>query len=802
MQHHITIPVSVARFILKRSRLLVAVVAAITLGAAWQIYRTPVSISALESFTSDIQTFREYQQRAELFGGDSDMLVFASTNEADQLFTPKTLNAIRAAALEIEQLPEVKQVTALTEVPFAIDRPISAVEAAVRDAVRKQILEGKTPAIANSISIPPWWPQSAPEQARVEVAAMKKLILHNQLLVRRLVSEDGNSHCMMIRLDADSMGLGAKWRIRNRLESILRKHELGRQQVHLSGLTISEGWILVELVSCLKYQLPLGILIIGAIVYVNYRSLSIAGITIAVGAVASVWAVAITGLVFGKITILVAAVPLLIMVISTSDTIHLVSAYCKECARGLTIDEALICMIRDVGGACVLTSLTTLVGFLSLLLIPVTAIRHLAVTAGVGVALALILALTLVPIGIASLGFTPPTYEKRNSGISYSIVSLLISLCKWLSTQFPKSVVAVHIALLALSGYYAVGLQFDPNLTERFRTGHSMPTSVEFFNKNFCGTNFVEVFIQGDSQQLFSYGNLERMREVQEKLLRIPEIRSVASPIDLFASINQVVDFRTNSGLPPTQAAALASLKVIGNIQPELVQTLVTPEANQIRMTATTSLSGFFEVLELTNRVQSLVSSQFPGQFKVDVTGFMPVIAKSVETIVDSQFSGLIFCFTVVLGIVMIALRSFRMGMISLFPNVFPLLALAGLLAYDSPAIDSDFIIIFTIAFGIAVDDTIHFLHRYDVELAICGSRSEAVERAYSYTGHAIVQTTVILGVGLSPLAMSNYLTIQMLGTYLVLTLVLAVLADLLLLPALVLLFGGKDEYKKSGPAT
>jgi predicted RND superfamily exporter protein len=800
VQHHITIPRYLANFILKQSRLLVTIVAAITLLASWQIYRTPVSISALESFTSDIQTFREYQQRAELFGGDSDMLVFAATHEGEQLFTAKTLNAIRAAAHELKQFPEIEQVTALTEIPLTTDQPPSAVEMALRDMVRKQVLEGKLPAVSNAFPIPAWWPQSATEQAKVNLPAMKKLMQQNQLLARRLISEDGNSHCMLIRLNADSMGLGAKWKLRSQLENTLKKHELGREQLHLSGLPISEGWILVELVSCLKYQLPLGVLIIGTIVFVTYRSLSIAGLTIAVGAVASIWAVATTSLIFGKITILVAAVPLLIMVISTSDTIHIVSAYCKEYSQGLSIDDALMRVIQDVGGACVLTSLTTLVGFLSLLLIPVTAIRHLAVTAGVGVAIALILAISLVPIGISRLKIIAPANISRTTGGSFSIVELLIASCRWVSTKYPGWVVTVHILLLALAGYYAMGLQFDPNLAERFRADHPMPTSVDYFNKNFCGTNFVEVFIQGDSDELLSPGNLERMREVQQNLLKIPEIRSVSSPINLFASVDQIIGFQTSSGLPPSPAAALASLNLIASIQPDLVRTMVTPEANQIRMTATTSLSGFFEVLQMSDRVQSIVAHDLPNNLKVEVSGFMPVIARSVETIVDSQFSGLLFCFTVVLGIVMLALRSFRLGLISLFPNLFPLLVLAGLLAFSFPAIDSDFIIIFTIAFGIAVDDTIHFLHRYDVEFTNCRSRRQAVVSAFSYSGHAIVQTTVVLGLGLLPLAMSNYLTIQMLGTYLVLTLVLALLADLLLLPALVLLLGGASEYEKTIP--
>ena len=104
--------------------------------------------------------------------------------------------------------------------------------------------------------------------------------------------------------------------------------------------------------------------------------------------------------------------------------------------------------------------------------------------------------------------------------------------------------------------------------------------------------------------------------------------------------------------------------------------------------------------------------------------------------------------------------------------------------------VDSDYIIVFTIAFGIAVDDTIHFLHRYDVEVDQGQGHRRALQAAYAYSGRAIMQTTVVLGLGLLPLALSQYLTIWMLGTYLVLTLLFAVLADLLFLPALLLWLG------------
>lgn len=795
MQHHITIPIWLAKWILARKNFLIVAVGLITILAGWRIRETPFSISALESFTSDFTAFNEYQQRAAQFGGDSDMLVFIAGDEGDQLFTSAKLNALRRAAEELVSLPEVIRVVALTEVAMPTNEsagggPSDVVQELMKSAVRSSLVEGQVPPIPQDFRWDPWWPQSPDAQQEVDLAAVRERLRHDPFLAGRLLSHTGTAHCTILQLDSELVGLGAKWRLRQQIDEIYRKQGLGQNEFHVSGLTISEGWILSELVSCLQFQLPLGIAIIAAIVYGLFRSLAIAALTIIVGAIAAVWAIAVTGLVFGKITILVAAVPLLILVISTSDTIHIVSAFGRELEKGLSRDQALQQVICDVGGACLLTSVTTLVGFLSLLLIPVTAIRHLAVTAGVGVGLSLILAISIVPIGIRILHFTPPSKAFRADSLVNRLIHWLIEMLKQLSMQHPRFVVAANLILIATAAAYATNLKFDPNLIQRFDPGHPMPISTEYFNENFFGTNVVEVFVSGNPERLLDPQNLERLNRLRERLLELPEIHSVTGINDLFLLLDRLIDFQTDNNLPLTQPAADASLRLMSKIQPDLVKTMITPDQRILRISTFTSLSGFFEVLKLAEQVQQIVSEEIPEELDGEVTGVMPVIASSVERIVDSQLTGLTFCFSVVLLIVIVALRSVRLGLLSLLPNLMPLLLLAGCLGFASGRVDSDYIIVFTIAFGIAVDDTIHFLHRYDVEFSHCGDRRRALDFAYGYSGRAIVQTTVVLGMGLLPLALSNYLTIWMLGTYLVLTLVFAVLADLLFLPALILLFG------------
>ena len=149
--------------------------------------------------------------------------------------------------------------------------------------------------------------------------------------------------------------------------------------------------------------------------------------------------------------------------------------------------------------------------------------------------------------------------------------------------------------------------------------------------------------------------------------------------------------------------------------------------------------------------------------------------------------TGCVLCFFSVMTVVAFGLRSIRLSLLAVFPNMLPLLLLAGAMGILASYVDTDALGIAVISFGLAVDDTIHFLHRYDIELSKVGDVKKAIQNTYHYTGQAIVRTTIILGIGMVPFALSGYLSIQMLGTYLVLVLFCAILGDLLLLPAMIL---------------
>jgi len=181
-----------------------------------------------------------------------------------------------------------------------------------------------------------------------------------------------------------------------------------------------------------------------------------------------------------------------------------------------------------------------------------------------------------------------------------------------------------------------------------------------------------------------------------------------------------------------------------------------------------------------------LAHSVLAHDMRVEATGLSYLFGKWIKFIVLGQRNGLMFAFFMTLLMMMLVLGKVRAGAIAMFPNVFPLLAVAGLLGWIWDSVDSDTIMIAIIGIGIAVDDTIHFCSRLRIEVQRCTSLDQALLNTVRFSGKAILQTTVILCLGFLPFATSDYFTTQIFGTLLPLIFVLALAADILLLPALV----------------
>lgn len=784
----IELPDQFGLWVLRRRYWILFFVAMTTFAATIQVARMPIQTSLLESFLQDPAEYNRYVERTKQYGGDSDDLIYVATDEGDDLFTPETLSAIRKVSRSLEELPDVQEVTSLVDAYWVRTRgQLTSREVINRTIARRQLAAGKLRLKASQLGIDKYWPEDPEKQAKVDMDQLRSAVLSDERTAGLLVSSDGTTQIMVVKLvSANDMPPDAQMQLKQSLTERVREGGLGRDGIYTAGMIISQGWMYEEVGQALRVLFPIGLIVICLTVYALFQRLSVVVVTAVIGLIAIIWAIAAASLVFGKLSVLVAAAPLVIMVISTSDVIHLATAYRNELASGLSRDDALFKVMREVGGACLLTSITTFIGFMSLMAIPAPSTRHLALAASIGVAGALLLAITLVPIAFSFLPPLPVHHDARLLQVSNGVMRSFVAVCQHVSLRFSWPIIVI-CSLLLVGGVASLSMMHvDIDYARRFRKNHPLRTSMEFFSKKLSGSTNIEVFVTNPDSSVLEPDCLRGIARFEDQVAKIPEVTAVHSISMLFRLSDQVLRFRTEDGLPRNLTMAEACVDVYRDIDPERLASMLTADAHQTRIAVQLNVSGFLAITDVAQEVDKIAQESFPDSIRVETSGSYPIIGHVVRKMVRSQLIGLATCFVSISIIMAFGLHSVKTALLAQFPNMLPAALILAFLALTLSVVDIDMLGLPTVALGLAVDDTIHFLHRYQIEVAKTNDRRQALNQTFKFTGQAVLQTTVILCLGLLPFALGSFLTIWMLGTYLVTTLLLAVLADLLLLPAMI----------------
>lgn len=772
------------RIILHRSIWVLAVIGIITVPAVWALWGAQFSPSIVESFVDDPKEYFEAKRLEDLFPGNPDALVWVATNEGENLFKLETLQAIRSAADEIEQLDAVRRVVALPNV----DRP-AALVAGMRGTTQKILLNAKLKQGQDIDSRPVSYPilPRGREPSSESLDALAKQVDASKSYATSLLSADRQSHVMLIELrEPSQMQPGEQVALIRSLEQITADNGLGEKGFYCSGLVPLQAYAFAELDLILELLLPLGgVLICLSVMYV-FRRFEVIVITLIIALISVAWGVGLGIAVFGKFSVLMAAVPLMVLVISTADVVHLVSSYTTDRSHGTPHDVAVTKTFIEVGGACVLTSITTFVGFASLILVPSKTIRQFGFSTAAGVASALLLSVVLVPIFLDLMAkWKRPVVASR--GASKWTRSLAHG-CMNLGLKHPKSTIGVCLLLLVICVVMTSRLSLDPDLTQRFSRNHPITQSTVFFQEQYAGINSAEILLHADTAQLLAPETLAKIEEFRNRCIQRYQVNAVTSIEDLITEFLKQVDYRNIEGDPESTRHASAIVGYLRKLQPELVDGLLTPDGQYLRILIRIPATSYLEMTRLSDAMRSEAEDLFGPNIEIIEKGSAPLIGRAVREIIRGHLQGFALCFTIIFFLIAFGLRSFRLAWISALPNLTPLLLLGGMVAYFHSVADSDLLAVATLGLGLAVDDTIHFLSRFKLEHKRKQDFRLAMEASIDHTGLAIIRTTLILSLGFLPFAYSGYWSINMLGTYLVVVLAAAVLADLILLPAILAL--------------
>ena len=630
-----------------------------------------------------------------------------------------------------------------------------------------------------------------------------------------------------------------------------------KYQNELSFYTVGTPSMLGQMQGVLNQMAVLGVLMVlifSLLLWVLFRSGSALVWPMVTIALSVAWCWGITVWMGITVSTMVGVTVLLIFAVGIADCVHVMSAYFSFRRDGQEHYVALSQAYEKVGLALLLTTLTTSAGVSVLATSSLEPLKVFAVMSALGVILALFFTIVLLPILLdlwhpaAAESKEKPSLADRLGAKWSSIKSIkklvvgacavlvvfaslglmlgafinfVIALTYWIINsqreilaQVPVIVQRSPKLILGIFGlgfivciYGATKIQIDTNIAEMFKADHPFTAAVEVVDQNMSGAQNMEIMIDTgvtdgmlDSKLLTAVDNLQARVES-----RYPEIIGRTNSLaNIVKDINQIMneDDPEFYRIPDSTQAISQLLFMFNSANPEDRRNLVSDDYSRSHISITVRNLGSYEYKELFDDVSldvqetfSDIEKDFPN-LDVNLTGSMATLMVVADEIATSQFNSFALALLIVSLIMIIALGSLGGGIMGMVPNAIPAFLAFGLMGLFGIPLDVDSLLIAPLILGIAVDDTIHFMTHYRVELSKTGSIAEALDSAIKEVGQAVMFTTMVIGLGFAVLSFSDYLGMAKVGFFGSIAIFVALLCDLFLIPAMIIIFKPKFGVK------
>ena len=544
-----------------------------------------------------------------------------------------------------------------------------------------------------------------------------------------------------------------------------------------------------------------GALAITALIFFFFfRSFRATFITLFVVIIGVVWAFGFIGWFGYEITVLSALIPPLIIVIGVPNAVFLINKYQQEIKKHGQQAKALQRVITKIGNATLMTNITTASGFATFVFVDSKLLREFGILASVNIISIFILALLIVPV---LYSFMPLPKKKHLSHLETKWIENVVN---WMEKMVKHRRITVYFAtviiiIVSIIGVYKI--RVSGSLIEDMPKSMEFYKDIKFFEKEFGGIMPLEILIDTKKDKgVMKLSVLKKMDKINETIESFPELSKPISVVNLVKYSKQAY-YKGNPKyyqLPTGQEKSyIFAYTKNSNSDASMLKTFVDSTGRYARITTFMKDIGTDKMDVIQKRLKAVIDKEFPSEkYSVSITGKALVFIKGTNFLITNLVISLSLAILLIALFMAWMFRSPQMILISLIPNILPLLITAGLMGYFNIPIKPSTILVFSIAFGISVDDTIHFLAKYRQELLASKWKVKpSVYAALRETGVSMFYTSIVLFFGFLVFTLSSFGGTIALGGLVSVTLLLAMVSNLILLPSLLLTFERKIANKK-----
>jgi predicted RND superfamily exporter protein len=560
--------------------------------------------------------------------------------------------------------------------------------------------------------------------------------------------------------------------------------------VHVSGMPY------IRTLNAQNIVDEIGLFVLGAtlitslIFFLFFRSFRATFISLFVVAIGVMWAFGILGWLGYEITVLTALIPPLIIVIGVPNCIFLINKYQQEIAKHKNQAKSLQRVIIKVGNATLMTNLTTASGFATFILTNSKILKEFGVVASINIIAIFALSLLIIPI---TYSLMPIPKKKHLKHLKNKSIDFFVS---WMENKVRKKRVNVYIVsliglIVGITGIYQI--KISGSLIEDMPKSADFFQDIRFFDQSFNGIVPVEIWIDSKRENgIVKPATLQRMNRLQQTIEEIPELAPPLSVVNAVKFAKQAYyNGNPNYYALPTSQENSFIYPYLNNAKGtnQLITGYVDSTGQYGRITTYMKDIETERMERIETDLREAMTKIFPEQrYGAEMTGKALLFLKGTKYLINNLILSLSLAILLIALFMAFLFRSFKMIIISLIPNLLPLIITAGVMGFTGIPLKPSTILVFSIAFGISVDDTIHFLAKYRQELISNGWKiNKAVFAALRETGISMFYTSIVLFFGFSVFLSSNFGGTQALGGLVAVTLLMAMLANLVLLPSLLI---------------
>lgn len=735
----------------------VALVLSLIVAAGFAVFNPYVkTVNNVDYFKLENDPDREfYDTIKDIFGNDEFFII---AFEADPLFSEAHLTLLDRITRDLEAIEDIESVTSLTNVNDIVGE--------------KDYFE-----VRRFIEEIPTDPEA--------LASLRAQAVNNYLYVKNLLPKDARAAGIVVEAYDRPEDQDYRQRLLNQTGQVLNRYQKEVPAFYLGGWTTTNYYLSQYLKADMMIFVPATYLLIALTTWLFFRNvrlavLAVINISVCLGATRGL--LGLTGITLNNVTSIV--IPL-VMALSLCDTVHIFAHMDKRLLERFPDKaEALARVLKRVVLPCLLTTLTTGIGFLSLTFSHIVPIKEFGWIASGGMAFEFFFSFLLLPALI--LFFSPEKiYPDRRSG--QGGISPFIQKLSRGVLRHHRSIVVASAILVVICLWLATLIRVETNLIEFFKTNSPVRTALAFVEKRLSGVGTLDVSLKADEFDAFKAPqNLKLVEKIQQFIDSLEHVDKTLSFVDFLKDMNASFheeDIRYYK-IPASRELVSQYMLVYDD---DDIEDFINIDYDHARISVRISEHSSREQKRMIDRIKNYIETiDHPGM-QIRVTGRAVIDTNVMAAMVNGQVISLSIAAVVISLIMFLVFRSFKIACLSMIPNFFPIVLNFGIMGAIGIPLNTGTALIAAVSLGIAVDDTIHFLSEYQRQRAFGLQRAQALERATMVKGQAILISSAILVIGFGIMVLSRFVPIIHFGLLSAIIMVTALVGDLVVLPAIML---------------